>query len=90
MNEKIFNEKVKEWREYQTLKAETEAKLKELEESIKEYMETNTNGEAFTPDAKVTYKSQERESFDKKAAELDGVDIAKYSKKTSYKVLRIK
>ena len=90
LTQQQFNNLVEEWKQFQLLEEEAKKKRQVLEPLIKMYMDAIPDEEVFTPTSKVSYKIQERENFNKALAQADGVDLAKYTKKTAYKVLRIK
>ena len=85
-----MDSKIKEIRELKLLKEELENYLKALDIDIIEYCKENEVEEVLGNDFKVTYKSQERKTLDKKALENDLGDLSDYTKVTTYNVLRIK
>lgn len=64
--------------------------MKALENEVIEYCKENEVEELLGNDFKLTYKTQERKTLDKKALENDLGDLSDCTKVTSYKVLRIK
>lgn len=85
-----LEEKIAEIRKYKTMVEEATNIQKSLEAEIIDYMRENNLTEEFTDEAKITYTSQERKSLNRKALENDLGDLSKYTKATTYNVLRIK
>lgn len=85
-----MDSRIKEIRELKAMKEELENNLKALENEVIEYCKENEVEELLGNDFKLTYKTQERKTLDKKALENDLGDLSDYTKVTSYKVLRIK
>ncbi len=82
--------KIQEIRKYKAMAEEAVSIQKSLENEVIEYMRENNLDMEITSDAKITYKSQERKTLDKKALENDLGDLSEYTKVTTYNVLRIK
>lgn len=90
ITKKELETKVQELRSLKTLKEEIESELKAIEFLIISYMTEKELDTEFTSDAKITYKSQNRTTIDKKRLEEDIGSLEEYEKTTSYNVLRIK
>lgn len=90
ITKKELETKVQELRSLKTLKEEIESELKAIEFLIISYMTEKELDTEFTSDAKITYKSQNRTTLDKKRLEEDIGSLEEYEKTTSYNVLRIK
>ncbi len=82
--------KIQEIRKYKVMAEEAVNIQKSLENEVIEYMREHNLDMEITSDAKITYKSQERKTLDKKALENDLGDLSEYTKVTTYNVLRIK
>lgn len=85
-----LEEKIAEIRKYKTMVEEATNIQKSLEAEIIDYMRENNLTEEFTDEAKITYTSQERKFLNREALENDLGDLSKYTKATTYNVLRIK
>lgn len=85
-----LEEKIKDIRKYKAMAEELINIQRSLEAEVIEYMKENDLDMEMTSDAKITYKSQERRTLDKKALENDLGDLSEYTKVTTYNVLRIK
>ena len=90
ITKKELETKVQELRSLKTLKEEIESELKAIEFLIISYMTEKELDTEFTSDAKITYKSQNRTTLDKKRLEKDLGSLEEYEKTTSYNVLRVK
>ncbi len=90
ITKKELETKVQELRSLKTLKEEIESELKAIEFLIISYMTEKELDTEFTSDAKITYKSQNRTTLDKKRLEEDLGSLEEYEKTTSYNVLRVK
>lgn len=85
-----LEKKVQELRSLKAMKEELENEVKAVERQIIEYMTENELDKEVTDSAVITYKSQTRETLDKKRLEEDLGSLEEYTKVTSYNVLRIK
>lgn len=98
-----LNQKIEDLRALKTLKEETENEIRELENSIIEFLQeteecktTNKDGKPILQyigsDFKATYAEQERKNVDKDAVEklLNAEDFAKVIKISRFNVLRVK
>lgn len=90
MTKSELEAKVEEVRKYKAMAEEASNIQKALEQEIISYMNENNLTEEFTDSAKITYKPQTRATLDKKRLEEDLGSLEKYTKTTTYIVLRIK
>lgn len=90
ITKKELEEKVQEIRKYKAMAEEAANIQKSLEAEVIAYMNENAITEEITDSAKITYKPQSRETLDKAKLEEKFGNLAEYTKKTTYSVLRIK
>lgn len=83
-----LNEMCKTIKETQEMEEKVHAKMEEMKELVKAYMDKQSQEEVNTDDYKVIWKMVNRKDVDRKKLEADGL-LEKYLKYSDYPQLRI-